>query len=451
MADNPKGKRSAFVVCVYVGLIVLALLMESPNHVTELIHHWFGKDCKGREETTVTSVPYKIISNFYSAPGELKVRLVTLDKGSEPRDIFGDENLCRQRFFMAMLIQRLEDLGAKSIVVDKYFAPHTCENLPSGPQNGTDALLRVVNATSVPITLGLHTAHVGGVAGTSPEIKTCLVLADALRFGSGKCQGESRCVDGGAIRLNSDTRRIPIDWEVFQSEREAEQNENPRIFRSLSLVAAQQSDPEGKARERLVELLKDRDPSHPFTSFVREIPQFHARQVLCGIDFPENAGSDWDHTCKPPEIEGTRNGQSVGALTDAEIASEIRGQTIVIGELSDEDMHNSVIGESVPGALLQANYIQSLLEGRYFPAVPGVVSFLWYLAWFSLTFLLFLKKTPNTAAVWSLVALCVLVIASILVMKYMGRIVPWGLEGIFSLFAVIGLHWVHATGHHEAK
>jgi hypothetical protein len=451
MADGQKRKRAGLVLLFYMTLIGLALFFEHPNGVTEFAFNLFseGDNCRGREETTlhIAAFPYKLISNAYSAPGELRVRLVTFERGSEPRNIFGDENLCRQRLFLARLIERLEQLGAKSIVVDKYFDPHTCDNLPNGLANGTEELLRVVRTTSVPITLGLHTTDVGGLAGKSREIKTCMILAGAMQFGSGNCAGTNKCVEEGTIRLNTDTRRIPIKWEVFESEREAEQNANPRVFESLSVVAALQSNPEAKARKRLVELLSARDPSHPFTSFIQEIPKFHARQVVCGVDFAEDAGPDWHQTCRPPRIEVSLGTPPTGRLTNEEIAQEISGRTIVIGEFTEDDEHDSVIGAAVPGAMLQANYIQSLLDGRYFPAVNGWVSFLCYLAWFALTYVLFSKRSPGAAAGWSVVALVMLVLFSFVLIRYFDRIFPWGLETVISLFAIIGVHWVHARGH----
>lgn len=174
MEGDQKHKRAPLaVLLIYSALIALALFLEHPNDLSEFAYHLFSKggDCKGREETTLqlAPFPYRLFSDAYSTPGELQVRLVTFERGSEPGNIFGDENLCRQRVFLARLIQRLQQLGAKSIVVDKYFDPHTCDHLPTGPQNGTDELRRVVSTTSIPITLGLHTNDVGGLAGANPR------------------------------------------------------------------------------------------------------------------------------------------------------------------------------------------------------------------------------------------------------------------------------------------
>jgi CHASE2 domain len=454
MAGVPKSKKALFgLALLYSALIALALLLERPNDLTEFVYRLFsgGGDCKGREETNLqfTAFPYKLISNAYSKPGELKVRIVTFERGSEPSTIFGNEaSLCRQRIFLAKLIQRLQQLSAKSIVIDKYFNPTMCDSWPPGPQNGTDELKDVISKTSIPITLGLHTNDVGGLAGKSRQIKTCLILADAMRFGSRSCSKKTECIQEGVIRLNSDTRRIPINWEVFESERDAEQNATPRLFNSLSVVAAKQSDPQAEAGDRLAKLLTARDPSHPFMSF-REIPQFRARQVLCGVDFPENAGANWEQMCSPPNIQTAMGDNTSGKLTNKEIADAIRDQTVIIGEINDQDVHNSINGD-VPGVVLQANYIQALLEGRYLPAVSGWISFVCYCAWFALTFISFAKKSPGVAYIWSASALILLIALSFAVVKYFGRIFPWGLETVISGLAVGGIHWAYARGHKVA-
>lgn len=450
MAGTPKPRRAVITAVIYLSLVAFALLLDRPTDLTRFIYQLFNKsgDCKGREETTLQSdaIPYKLMANQYAPLSPLQVKIVTLEKGFEPSIIFGKEDaLCRQRIFLARLIERLQKLGAKSIVIDKYFGQDTCTKLPAGPQNGTDQLKKAMANTSIPITLAIHTTDVGGLAGKSREIKTCLVLAQTMQFGNGKCVGKTKCVKEGAIRTDSDTRRIPIKWQVFESERDALQNGALSILPTLSLVAAEQVSPAGNAGSRLAELLGSRDPIHPFMS-LREIPQFHARQVLCGVDFPENAGSNWEHVCKEPPIRPLVEDRVGGKLTDGDIAREIFGQTVVIGELTDEDVHHTVSGD-IPGVVLQANYIQALLEGRYFPALPEWISFLSYAVCFGLTFVLFSRKTPGIAYLLSLIPLVALTLGSFLVIKYVGRIFPLGTETIISLIAIPGVHWAFAKGH----
>jgi hypothetical protein len=169
------------------------------------------------------------------------------------------------------------------------------------------------------------------------------------------------CVQEGSIRLNADTRRIPLEWPVFGSKTDAGYNATPRTFRTLSVVGALQAYPSIEAEHRLDEALKPNDPPHPFTNFIRDIPQLPARTVLCGVDFPQDAGADWERSCVSPKSNAAAPPQSTGRLTNDEVARQIKGKTIVIGELNDDDKHDSDLGPDVPGAVLQGNYIQSLL------------------------------------------------------------------------------------------
>jgi hypothetical protein len=97
---------------------------------------------------------------------------------------------------------------------------------------------------------------------------------------------------------------------------------------------------------------------HPFTSFITE-PAFqavHAIDLLC--DRQLGANQDW-RKCTAPDL---------GA--DPRFSHLKGGQIILIAENSAQDIHKSVIGE-VPGYVLQANYIEALLDDRCFrPIYP---------------------------------------------------------------------------------
>ncbi|MGA7926678.1 MAG: CHASE2 domain-containing protein, partial [Candidatus Sulfotelmatobacter sp.] len=51
-----------------------------------------------------------------------------------------------------------------------------------------------------------------------------------------------------------------------------------------------------------------------------------------------------------------------------DLGREIRGNIVLIGERTDRDQHNTVNGK-MPGYELQANYIEALLDDRYFTPV----------------------------------------------------------------------------------
>jgi len=101
---------------------------------------------------------------------------------------------------------------------------------------------------------------------------------------------------------------------------------------------------------------------HPFTSFLREseILTYSAIQLVCDPSILQP--SRWEDC-------------TAGAVGN----DAFRNHIVVIGNRIADDFHPSVIG-TVPGVVLQANYIESLLDGRYFTPVPFWPAFLVNLA-----------------------------------------------------------------------
>jgi hypothetical protein len=130
---------------------------------------------------------------------------------------------------------------------------------------------------------------------------------------------------------------------------------------SLPLAAAEAADP--NIDEIVGTSLRKND--HPFTSFLAEakFKPIHGMQIVC--DRFLSSQEDWRNCGSHPTTE-------LG----------LRGKIVVIGEHSDADEHQSVLG-TVPGVVLQANYLEALLDDRYFRPINRVVEI-------SLLFLCFL-------------------------------------------------------------
>ncbi len=68
-----------------------------------------------------------------------------------------------------------------------------------------------------------------------------------------------------------------------------------------------------------------------------------------------------------------RAGQDKGVNGSEILAPELRklsGKIVLIGEINnDMDVHASVVGK-LPGMYMQANYIEALLDDRYFRPIP---------------------------------------------------------------------------------
>ncbi len=448
-------KKRLLTALGYFGFLSLALLFDRPSFLTNIIGSLNQGGCSASEDSPLELAPpaYNLLANAKTHVGDPHTRIITIQEGSEPEDII--HNVCRQRLFLARLVQRLEAMGATSIVIDKYFLAHTCDNYSSGPGNGTDELERTFASAHIPITYGLHTDDLQGPAADSRAIKTCLVGSESIPFpGNGNCKGG--CIHAGELRLNSDTRRVPLQWQVFPSQRDATENNDPDTKSSLAVVAASQANPGFALSGPVSSLLNagSPDPPHPFTSFISPefIPTYSARQVLCGVGFPPNAASDWDKTCAPPrpttaQEQQTEPFEKTGALTDADIYNGIKGHIALVGEISDSDMHASVIGESVPGLVLQANYIESLLDGRVFVAVRDWISIVCYLVWFEITYLLFWKlSSPERALLLSALLLLAIVCCSYLLIWKYAYFLPVYLEGGVSV-GILLLRWLECRGH----
>jgi CHASE2 domain-containing sensor protein len=285
-------------------------------------------------------------------PRDHYVRLVTLVRSREPNEIF--DNICKQRLFMGKLLEKIEASGPAVIVIDKFFSPHSC---PNPDDDGNKKLLESLRNTQIPIVLGLKTSDPDDLAAQTPlsdtETKALekanLVLEPTLRFSAG---GN---VKYGLIRANRDTRRIPLQWAVFNDRKDLAAGQPPQTLPTLSKLGADGYDATTFAVPKLRKLLSKN--THPFTSFLTEaeIPTFAAIDLICDPAF-----------ARAPNWEDCQTGSLGNDL--------FRNHVVVIGNRTTDDFHASVIG-TVPGVVLQANYIESLLDDRYFRPVNFWLAF----------------------------------------------------------------------------
>jgi hypothetical protein len=198
----------------------------------------------------------------------------------------------------------------------------------------------------------------------------------------------------------------------------------------LALTAAEQYEPALTAKGSPLDELLDRR-THPFAYFPRETqgPPLPASAVVCG----KTLGSvgDWEH-CPAP--------------ANPEWAQEIAGHIAVIGEFSEKDMHDAVIGSRISGTTLQASYIEALLRGKYFKPVPDYVSVMLFVVWIGLLYLLFWwLEPPELAALVSVGILVGVYVASYLILLRFDYLLTFAIGG--STFAAVAIKWIEVRGH----
>jgi CHASE2 domain-containing protein len=424
MPSREQVTRIAIRAVPFTARIVIYLLFLYLPLGVELWDDF--KQCPGGElswSQSLSAAPFgyqRLTTSSHRSPRPHSVKIVSLAKQQEPDEIF-PPHLCRQRIFMAKLLQRIENAHPALIVIDKYFSATAC-----GESEPNEQLRNSVVASPVPIIVGLQTRTKRDLERdvhlTEAQKKafgdTCLVLVPAFKFDNADLPST---VKYGLTRLNRDTRKIPLQWPVYGKPEDLERGK-PLLIPTLSLAAAEQFEQRMPHAQVLNELLSQ--GKHPFTGFLDEIPTISAIEVLCGKKKP-GRDPNWEN-CQ----------------TDVSVDDELRNRIVIIGEFGNkDDLHERVIGE-VPGVVLQANYVESLLDDRYLRPVNKGITLLVNLLWVAIVEACFaLSSSPRRAALYSVLSILLLGVVCYVIVFY-GYFLPVWVQTVWLL--LIGLRWAEA-------
>jgi CHASE2 domain-containing sensor protein len=273
----------------------------------------------------MSAIYQRVVASGPRKPAPIFTALVEIDPEKDP----SLHNVCVQRKFVAELIRAVADFSPAVIVVDKYFVTK-CGEKDDGTLQLQSAMREV--GGRIPIVVGRRINDSVGSPALSlfpaPEIGPQLGIRE------------------GIVNIDPDTKRLPLGWTVLTDDGRR------RWRKSLALEAAKAYDPKLRRKYPFLEqLIAGRQ--HPYISFLnREQQKRYATY------------STADVFCGNPR---TRAGRSCSAGTEDDLRY-LRGRIVVIGEINLDDSHFSVIGH-VPGYVLQANYIEALLDQRYFKPV----------------------------------------------------------------------------------
>ncbi len=313
----------------FVAACVPAFILEP------LAEQWLGPNSEG-SHSSIFDVHYlyrkRVTGGWRGAPIARYTAIVEIREGREP-SWAGLTSVCKQRGFIAALIRAIDKARPNAIVIDKYFEEKTCPVT----SEGTQSLLKAVNEIS------RNTAIVVGRTEKPIGTPDRVVWAPSVSFTPGK---DGKIVEAD-ITLDQDTRQVPLEWEVWDDA--AAKAGEYKYSLALQGALARES---GLLEEqpRLKKLIQRHED--PYTSFIEEkpIPTVSANTLLFGDRIVPEQG--WQHSIIDHPDEASK--------------AKLRGKIVVIGEYrSDIDQHTTEMGE-VPGYVLQANYIESILDQRYF-------------------------------------------------------------------------------------
>jgi CHASE2 domain-containing sensor protein len=225
------------------------------------------------------------------------------------------------------------------------------------------------------------------------------------------------------IKLDRDTRRVPLQWPAFEDD-----GTSPQLIPTLSFQAAQLANPKILERRRLKRILASgRQPFSRFNS--SSIQQYSALELLCGVG-ASNA-TPWE-SCTEEATPKTR---------------ELNGKIVVIGDHGDADRHESILGVSY-GVDLQANYVAAILaDDLYIPLLDNVNGAVFAVLWFVLVQFIFFANHKLLRAVTICLAIWVSIfLASLCLLAFGGYMLTFWFQGVN--LTSIGLtwmeHWLHS-------
>ena len=351
--ENTTAQRSELLrhgivfLTVFVAALILALNSEA----------WLDNALASRQSIGPTVEVALMFSGFYRrvlaaprSPIPRNTVIVEIDPEHDPGSV-SLMTICQQRKMIAALVSRVAEAMPSAIVIDKYFG-----TTASCPEEINSKLVNTFSDVNkrIPIVVG----RLFNNGYLEPSLLALVPnLKDAI------------------VNIDPDPRKLPLEWEVYPNKEQMQQKQGLAWHDTLSLAGAKAFE-KGKLLERhprLAALLVP-PPRHPYISFLDpdQFQQFRyfVGYILCGREVKPGE----DATLCPPAPQ---------------ILAALSGKVVLIGDISSLDQHLSVVGQ-IPGIYMQANFIEALLDDRYYEAFPtlsyilgfvflaGVEAILWF-------------------------------------------------------------------------
>jgi CHASE2 domain-containing sensor protein len=392
----PKGTMGVVGFFAGFGILILFTLMEHraprPEDAADSGHHdilseefWYEKTLNTPNTTakyvTVVTVGRDMPKDFPFQPKGRQHDAIRSKRGDKKRHLRDSSALpiladpCRRRLYIAELLKVMGTFAPKAIVLDLWFDPEACRD-QAVTRTALDEIQEV--SVKVPVVLGLPAYNPTEIQADQPAEfvhvtnreaglrSTELVLSPVVHP---QHSTVTQIVEA-VVERNSDSRKIPLSWPVYQAFNAVGSLGQPQRIDSLAVAAVRAYDPASSILTRVGALTRDglskaSEEPHPYTSFLREekLPINRAIDVICSSPSEpwKQYCNDHEHYCFEPSL--------------------VTGKVILVGIAGlGGDIHPSLIGK-VPGVVLQANYVESLLSGRVFKPVPMwiecVIAFVW--------------------------------------------------------------------------
>jgi hypothetical protein len=349
------GKATKAFAFYVVGFLVPFGLENSGDLAQHLPEQWEDR------LATIANVYQK----WSAGPRGIEPRytsLVTLSEAEFP----AHTGPCEQRRLLNSLLPKVLDAAPALLVFDLAFRLRSCPPEPNSKQNITADFLKSIAgaAARTPIVLGQSSDDLRSVSDARRRsLLAAGVHPNGLILRSIITPPAEPDLQVGLLRLNRDFRRVPLEWPAYSVNDQTGTVEYLGMQPGLALTAsriARGPFPDGS--ESIDNFVNG--TVHPYTTLIPESKfiKIDAAYLLCDTEFSRQR-------CTPQLQEMVR--------------ARVRGKIAILGWIDDRtDVYNTAVGR-VPGMVLHANYIESLLDGRLLHAIPLLWQLMISLIWFA--------------------------------------------------------------------
>lgn len=339
VADIKSVLSNPIVIALFLAPYLLAFLFE--HKVTESM----GKQYVADSVFNLSAIYQKLIT---AGPRELRQNytvLVDIDPVTDKKYRDATNNTpspCGKedegsRNALAKLLNKIDEEKPAEIVVDKYF-PETCSEKDPGTNTLKNTLQRISKRT--PIVIGRRAViqeQLNDKSGATEKIRMLMPSQNLLKFADTQ---ESKITEG-IVNLDPDNRKLALKWSV----RPDKDSDSEKTISTLSFAAV-------KAYYENQSELSKVEAQYPR---IKSLLELNKNPYISFIE--------------PEKFELIPAGTLI-APEPSDNFSRLRGKIVIIGESANaDDKHDSVFGRQIAGFILQANYIEAMLDQRYFKSV----------------------------------------------------------------------------------
>lgn len=234
------------------------------------------------------------------------------------------------RIALAKILNKIAKQNPSVIVIDKFFSI-ACKDDYEGTEQLKNTLKEI--GLHTPIVIGMLAPYGTEHSGPVP------VLEKSQLFPTSESDNINN-IHQGIVNIDPDNRKLALTWLVKSDENAKAKEIDTLAFAAVKAYYQTQSGPSATEYPEVIKLSVLN--KNPYISFI-----------------------------DPAKFELKIPAGKLMKSDSSENFPQLRGKIVIIGESGNQyDKHDSVFNSKMDGFILQANYIEAMLDQRYYESIP---------------------------------------------------------------------------------